>query len=327
MRRTKIAPVFCAGAIFFYAPVLADDLTFPVDCTLGKDCVIQQYVDRDPGPGVVDFTCGTLSYDGHKGTDIRLMDQAAMRAGVNVLSATDGIVRGLRDGMPDVRQGTGGAPGVRGRECGNGVVIERSDGWSLQYCHLRKGSVQVRKGDAILAGALLGQIGLSGNTQFPHLHLTVRNHNGDVVDPFDARLQQTGCELSDTDSLWAKANAPEYKPGGALNAGFLDRIPNYEEVRQGAADAGSLTSDSPALVFWAHFFGVRGEDKIHLSLTGPEGEIAQTTHQIDRNRATQFRAVGRKKRLAWAKGRYLGLARILRKGREIARIERTFDIP
>ncbi len=327
MKRTKIAPVFCAGAIFFYASVQADGLTFPVDCTLGEDCVIQQYVDRDPGPGAVDFTCGTLSYDGHKGTDIRLMDQAAMRAGVNVLSATDGIVRGLRDGMPDVRQGTGRAPDVSGRECGNGVVIERSDGWSLQYCHLRNGSVPVQKGERIKAGAMLGQIGLSGNTQFPHLHLIVRNDNGDVVDPFDARLQQTDCKLSDTETLWASTNVPEYKPGGALDAGFLDRIPDYEEVRQGTADAGSLEPDSPALVFWAHFFGVQSEDTIHLSLTGPEGEIVQSTHQMDRNRATQFRAVGRKKRLTWAKGRYLGLARILRKGREIARIERDFNIP
>ena len=77
-------------------PSLADDLPFPVDCTLGKDCFIQNYVDRDPGAGATDFTCGPLTYDGHNGTDIRLIDESAMAEGVDVLSASSGIVLGIR---------------------------------------------------------------------------------------------------------------------------------------------------------------------------------------------------------------------------------------
>ncbi|MEM7060259.1 MAG: M23 family metallopeptidase [Pseudomonadota bacterium] len=324
--RVNIAPTLCAGAIYFPAPIFADDLRFPVDCTLGVDCVIQQYVDRDPGPGAQDFTCGPLSYDGHKGTDIRLMDQAAMRAGVDVLSATNGIVRGLRDGMLDALQGSEGAPNVDGRECGNGVIIERADGSTLQYCHLRNGSLRVRKGQKVKAGETLGQIGLSGRTQFPHVHLTIRNRDGDVVDPFDAREQTAACDLADTETLWTEADRPEYMPGGALSAGFSDGIPKYEDIRQGTASLSTLGAGSVALVFWAHFFGLREGDEIHLTFTGPEGEIANSTARMPRNRATEFRAVGRKSRGLWPTGAYSGLARLIRNDAEIARIERSFRI-
>ena len=62
-------------------------LAFPLDCTLGDTCFIQQFVDQDPSPAARDFTCGSLTYDGHKGTDIALVDLADQAKGVNVLAA------------------------------------------------------------------------------------------------------------------------------------------------------------------------------------------------------------------------------------------------
>jgi hypothetical protein len=44
-------------------------------CELGKICFVQNYVDVDPGPAALDFTCGSATYDGHKGIDIRLSVQ------------------------------------------------------------------------------------------------------------------------------------------------------------------------------------------------------------------------------------------------------------
>jgi hypothetical protein len=90
--------------ILTLAPVQAGafDLSWPVDCTLGDTCFIQNYVDRDPGPDDTDFTCGPLTYDGHDGTDIALNSDAAMTAGVPVLAAAAGTVRGIRDSMPDI---------------------------------------------------------------------------------------------------------------------------------------------------------------------------------------------------------------------------------
>ncbi|MCA6241401.1 MAG: M23 family peptidase, partial [Phenylobacterium sp.] len=73
-------------------------LALPLACTPGKDCFLQNHVDRDPGPGVRDFRCGAQTYEGHTGTDIRLTDHAARLRGVDVLAAAPGRVVRLRDG-------------------------------------------------------------------------------------------------------------------------------------------------------------------------------------------------------------------------------------
>lgn len=312
----------CAWALS--TPTLAETLTFPVDCELGVSCVIQQYVDRDPGQGTADYTCGPLTYQGHNGTDIRLPNRAAMEAGVDVLSATAGVVLGLRDGMDDMRFGSAGAPDIKGRECGNGVLVQRKDGWRFQYCHLKKGSIAVRKGDAVSPGTVLGQIGLSGRTQFPHLHLSVRDQAGRVIDPFDARQQDESCRLRERETLWA--NAIDYQPGGPLAAGFADHAPSYEGVRAGLPPA-VLDRNAPALVFWVHFFGLRKDDRIELSLVDPNGApVVSKTHVMPRNRATEYRAAGRRARGPWPPGTYLAEASLTRDARVISRIQRRLVI-
>ncbi|MFZ9199919.1 MAG: M23 family peptidase, partial [Paracoccaceae bacterium] len=114
-----LAPLLMALAF----PAGAFELAFPAGCTLGQDCYIQQYHDHDPGSEATDYTCGPLSYDGHDGTDIALPTRADMAAGVAVLAAAAGVVKGLRDGVADA------APFPTGQDCGNGVVIDHGNGW------------------------------------------------------------------------------------------------------------------------------------------------------------------------------------------------------
>ena len=57
----------------------------PIDCTLGKDCFILLYFDREPGRTAVDFGCGRQTYDGHDGTDFAIPDAKAMAKGVPVI--------------------------------------------------------------------------------------------------------------------------------------------------------------------------------------------------------------------------------------------------
>lgn len=139
-------------------------LAWPVDCTLGQDCHIQQYVDHDTSKGARDFTCNGLSYDGHKGTDIALPSLRAMQDGVDVYAAASGVVIGRRDGMTDQYLTDRNRNTIKGRECGNAVTLRHADGWQTQYCHLKQGSVTVHKGDKVRVGRKLGQIGLSGST-------------------------------------------------------------------------------------------------------------------------------------------------------------------
>src|SRR5215203_3907251 len=98
-------------------------LALPLACELGKTCFLQNYVDTDTSPNWKDYRCGEQSYDGHDGTDIRILSMEEQRAGVDVLAAAPGTVTGTRDGVADVSIRDAGAESVKGRECGNGVMV------------------------------------------------------------------------------------------------------------------------------------------------------------------------------------------------------------
>jgi hypothetical protein len=100
-----------------------------------------------------------------------------------IAAAADGVVVDVRDGMPDVSIRVGGREAVQGREAGNRVALFHGDGWLTQYSHLKQGSVAVRKGDRVQAGQRLGEIGLSGSTEFPHLEF-LATYQDRVIDPF-----------------------------------------------------------------------------------------------------------------------------------------------
>jgi hypothetical protein len=298
-------------------PAGAFELHWPMDCTLGDTCHIQQYVDRDPGPAARDFTCGTLSYDGHQGTDIALPSLAAMQAGVAVRAAAAGVVKGARDGMPDLRITDPGAPALDGRDCGNGVLVDHGNGWETQYCHLRQGSVTVRPGDPVAQGGVLGQVGLSGRTEFPHLHVTLR-HKGQVVDPF-APNPEHSCG-TDAAQLWATGLA--YQPGGLIAAGFDVAVPDYAAIKAGPAARDVLPAKAPALVLWVYYFGNRAGDTLDLTIIGPAGQVMAETVPLDRTQAQAFRAVGKRLRgpEGWPLGPYSGTAILMRNGVEVDRI-------
>ncbi|QBX99678.1 M23 family metallopeptidase [Rhodophyticola sp. CCM32] len=305
------------GAAFLASAARADAplLVFPVDCTLGETCFLQQFVDRDPGPGARDFTCGPLSYDTHQGSDIRVTDLEAMEAGVSVIAAAPGTVRATRDGVPDL----GRAAMPEGQDCGNGVAITHGDGWETQYCHLRMNSVAVAHGDRVEAGTPLGLIGFSGNTEFPHLHLTLR-HEGRVIDPFDP--SDTASCGGGAAQLWADPITPQM--GGFISAGFADAIPDYDAIKAGTADAASLSArQAPALVVWGFLFGGQAGDQVRLSITGPDGAVihSQTT-TLERTQIQLFRASGRRTPpQGWQAGPYLGDLTLERGGTLIDRIE------
>ena len=290
-------------------------LALPIDCTLGQDCFIQQYLDHDPGPDASDFTCNGLSYDTHTGTDFALPSLAAMQAGVAVLASAPGQVSALRDGMPDTGLTPETAAEIEGRDCGNGVVIRHADGWETQYCHLMQGSVTVSQGQQVAAGDRLGLVGLSGNTEFPHVHITLRR-DGQVVDPFDPDGQIT-CGAPEAETLWS---APiTYAPGALLDAGFATAVPDYASVKAGTAKAKTIARDAPALVVWGYAFGGREGDRVQITITGPGGIITDHSDTLEKNQAQFFRAAGRRSPDGgWPKGDYVAEVTLLRDGQTIS---------
>ena len=284
-------------------------LVSPIDCDLEGPCYIQQYVDHDQSNGASDFTCSGLSYDGHKGTDFALPTYDMIAEGIDVLAASSGTVVGIRDGMIDARYSPERAAEIDGRECGNGVVMRHADGWETQYCHMRKGSVSVAKGQRVTAGEVLGQVGMSGRAEFAHLHLSVRK-DGKVIDPFDPD-GSIACGEIETDTLWSEL--PAYRAGGIVAVGTSASVPEFSDIRANTVTA--PTANSEALVIYAFLFGTRKGDIIQLSLTGPDGVLAERDTLLKKNHAQSFRAIGKKRKtINWPAGQYAGHATLKRAG-------------
>lgn len=314
----KVLTFFLAA--LWAGPAVAEPpmLAFPLVCELGKDCFIQQYVDRDPTSGAQDYMCRGLSYDTHRGTDIRIAFRKDIYdPGIPVFAAAAGVVRGVRNGEADIAQGSKNAPDISGKECGNGVVLEHADGWRTQYCHLRNNSIVVRPGQSIAEGQLLGRIGLSGETEFPHVHFKL-SYGERVVDPFDAdEAPNCGPEATPI-SLWQKT--PTYQPGGLMAAGFSPVVLDFEAIREGPEMIETLPIDSPAIVFWGYFFGLRKGDEIWIEVFDPErGFLTGRVMPVTRNRAEAFRLIGKKNTgEGFAPGKYLGQIQIKRDGETLA---------
>ena len=291
-------------------------LTQPVACTLGETCYIQHYVDRDPGPELRDFGCGTATYQGHDGTDFALPTLAAMRAGVDVLAAAPGRVRAIRDGEPDGAFADGA--NVDKKECGNGVLIEHGGGWQTQYCHLKQGSIAVQPGLQVAAGTRLGQVGMSGKAEFPHLHLAVR-HDGADVDPFQPE-SAAACGPAPPRTLWQ--DPPAYVGGGLLQAALTDTPPDFGAIKTGLAPQDTLPATATALVLWAYGYDSRKGDVVTLTISGPEGFTFAHDEVLEKPQALFLRYAGKRAPAGgFAPGRYTATVTQSRDGAEIGRKE------
>jgi biotin carboxyl carrier protein len=306
----------------------------PIACPAGMTCPVQNYFDRDDGPGVLDFACGGMSYDDHDGTDFRLPTVAAMQAGVPVVAAAAGTVLRARDGIPnhDGSDEAVSAAVSEGRECGNGLVVDHGGGFEAQYCHLSPGLL-VQEGDAVTAGQTLGTVGMTGAAAFPHVHFEVRR-DGASLDPFRpdaAAACGLAVDAAPAASLWAPgaAAALAYESPRLLNAGFA-----AGPVTMAAIDADVAAmppgADAPALVFFARAIGLKGGDVQRLALVAPDGtEIAgQTADPLDRDKAQWMIFTGRKRPGdGWPAGEYRGRYTVERAGATVLTAERTLVLP
>lgn len=320
-RSAIVAAAFLWALMSPTAPVLAQEapqppgggFSMPVACRLGTDCWVMNYPDMAVGPGKRDPHCKHRTYDGHKGTDIALRDLAAMRRGVDVLAAADGTVLRVRDRIADkIVQTPPDRAAIKGRECGNGVVIDHGEGWEAQYCHLRRGSIVVKPGERIARGQKTGRVGASGLTAFPHLHIGFR-HKGRLIDPLTARSVASGCGPTKR-TLWSRAGLDRYRHTQLYAVGLTDGPVTANRLKQDSGTVSVLSPRAPALVLWATAFGVATGDRLRLEITGPDGKIMRRTVQkITRPQAWRMAYFGLRRRGAsWPPGRYRGSVTLLR---------------
>ncbi len=301
----------------------APQLSLPLACTIGTDCFIQNYVDADAGAGYSDYRCGFLSYDDHRGTDFR---PKSMNASIPVLAAADGKVRATRDNMDDISVRVLGNEAIKNREAGNSVVIVHGNGWESQYAHLKKGSIAVHAGQPVRRGTVLGLMGLSGNTEFLHLHFEIR-HQGKAIDPFVGVNGGNACALG-KQALWSADPLAKlgYIPSEVLAAGFTDHPLAADDL---PAETQSLAKTAPALIFWLSVFGVQAGDTQVVDLFAPDGAtLLHKAIPIDHNMAQYRSFVGLKRHgEAWATGEYRVSYQLLRQQHAEPVLMKQFSIP
>jgi len=223
----------------------------------GKAWVINNYVDLLPGLGTQDYASAPgvsgKTYDGHNGIDIDIPSFREMDAGVAVYAIQDGRVSSVIDTNSDRSTFCASTPW-------NVVVVEQLDGNRVYYGHLKTGSATVSIGQMVAKGELLGQIGSSGCSTQPHLHLELRGSNDSVVDPF-------------RDNLWC--DAPEYERPVSVMTGFLLEGPaslHSQPFKDPPADLEKIQLGTKLLPILHSANGAVG-DSIGLRVTDPSGKV------------------------------------------------------
>jgi murein DD-endopeptidase MepM/ murein hydrolase activator NlpD len=309
------------------APELKFDL--PIKCSLGKDCFILLYTDRDPSPEAVEFGCGRMTYNGHTGTDFAIPDERVMRQGVPVVAAASGKVLRARDGIVDRKTLDTKGTEIEGKECGNGVVIDHGQGWETQYCHLRQGSVVAKPGTPVKPGTVLGLVGQSGAASFPHVHFEAR-YQGKPVDPFlgvDAQIERKpGCKVP-AKSMWS--NQLSYVPTGLMNAGFAHRVPKLADAEQGKFSDDTLSASAGAIVFWVRTYGVLKGDVERIRLIAPDGSVATNSEKnIEKDSRTWMLFTGKRNKpnQKLATGSWRGEYQLIRNGKVLVDAKREVKV-
>lgn len=175
--------------VFIAFASIANAFEFPL-----QHYSISYFVDHDPRAGVArDYAGGSRTYDYRAGTQHTGTDFKA-QLGAAVTAAADGVVVGVRTGQRDgeftaLVARIGASAAIRAFQsarnaAGNFVAVRHADGRVAIYAHLGEGSIAVSKGQRVWAGQTLGRVGLTGMTNWPHLHFELRDARGDVLDPF-----------------------------------------------------------------------------------------------------------------------------------------------
>ena len=95
--------------------------------------------------------------------------------GVDVFAVADGTVVSVQDGKPETTPNKPMTPKTLPDFGGNQIVLEIAPNVFAVYAHLHPGSLKVKVGDNVKAGAPMAKIGNTGPSLGPHLHFGLLN--------------------------------------------------------------------------------------------------------------------------------------------------------
>jgi hypothetical protein len=93
--------------------------------------------------------------------------------GKPVVAVADGVVASVTDGLPEQTPGKYPVNISLDQADGNSVILDLGEQGYAMYAHMQPGTIQVRVGQRVAAGQVIGLVGNSGNSVAPHLHFQV----------------------------------------------------------------------------------------------------------------------------------------------------------
>ena len=126
--------------------------------------------------GVRIETAETFAIDWAKVKNGRIFDGDGSKVeqhyafGEDVLAVADGTVVSIQDGKPETTPNVPMIPETKEDYGGNHVILEIAPNVFALYVHLHPGSLIVKVGEVVKAGATLAKIGNTGPSMGPHLH-------------------------------------------------------------------------------------------------------------------------------------------------------------
>ncbi len=227
-------PVLCAGVP--PRPKPTGEICIPIfgdedelDC-LFDDITLRSPL-KDSGPLVVTRKWGTLLHSG--------MDLAA-HIGDDVVASAAGKVVAINREAQQPSNGLPQIPGSPGYAEGAGNFVKifhsqfKSDStvWT-SYQHLSVVSENLKVGDYVVAGQVIGKVGTTGRTTGPHLHLELRHT--DCYDGYGESGFTLGqCSADPQKYMFVGTTAPQCVGGaaGIMEGDFACPVTNPEYISQ-----------------------------------------------------------------------------------------------
>jgi hypothetical protein len=101
--------------------------------------------------------------------------------GEEVFAVADGTIVSIQDGKPEMTPNILMKPETKDDYGGNHVILEIAPAVFAIYLHLHPGSLTVKVGDVVKAGAPLAKIGNTGPSMGPHLHFSISDKPDFIV--------------------------------------------------------------------------------------------------------------------------------------------------
>jgi hypothetical protein len=95
--------------------------------------------------------------------------------GKPVVAVAEAVVASVTDGLPEQTPGKYPTNIPLDEADGNSVILDLGEQHYALYAHMQPGTIQVRVGERVAAGQLIGLVGNSGNSVAPHLHFQMND--------------------------------------------------------------------------------------------------------------------------------------------------------